>query len=440
MSPCSTARRILLGCIAAATLSASAPALYAQQSELGNRYGSGGESNGSATADQLFGPARSQVAPSQPAEQTPPASASAPPMSDAEAQRGFNAAQPPASSTTPPATAESTLYPTGPAAAAPSQPLYTGPPAQPLKARADDLVRSMLKRPSGDTLSGQPVTLTEIVSSRLSRKNSTACIEAYWDLSAAVADYYLTLREKRDLQVLRASVSRPGTAWAAQSDAVASRLNASRLAAVAAQERLASLLGGDAALLPSAILPEDTLHTGSYDTRFDEIFTTGVAPDEARALANLLPQRYDRLKANARAVREAQEWLGFVSRARSQDTDGAGLLKAHDLLVLQRRAFLKSVHDYNAEIARYAELAAPGTVGAERLVAMLIRDPATPAGLASGSGDGVQRASAEAPLGQSPNKTFAAEDGWSGAGATAQQTPPGQERSILRRPESDPGK
>ncbi|MEM9353095.1 MAG: hypothetical protein AAGA92_08785 [Planctomycetota bacterium] len=417
-------------------LSASAPALHAQQTG-GGRY----DTPGDTTAAQLFGPARSQIDPAS-QEQAPSAS-------EDEARQGFNgqAATP---NNTPPSGVGSTVYPTAPPTTAPSttSPQNTTPsrspysaPAQPLKARANDLVRSMLKRPSGDTLSGQPVTLTQILSSRLSRKTSTESIEAYWDLAAAVADYYLTLREKRDLDVLRASVSRPGPGWSAQADAMASRLTAARLSAIAAQQRLASLIGdNDPSVSPSALLPEDAPHTGSYDTRFDEIFTPASAPDQARALAGLLPQRYARLQADARSVREAQEWLGFVSRARSQDTDGLGLLKAHQLLVLQRRAFLASVHDYNVEIARYAELAAPGTVGAERLVAMLIRDPAAPTGLAGAGGDRVQRASAEAPLGQTPSKTFAAENGWSGSGATAQQSAPGQERSILRRPEIDSAK
>ena len=55
------------------------------------------------------------------------------------------------------------------------------------------------------------------------------------------------------------------------------------------------------------------------------------------------------------------------------DSDGTDTLRALELLALRRRAFVQIARDYNRRIARYAELATPGEIGAERLVGMLIK-------------------------------------------------------------------
>ncbi len=49
------------------------------------------------------------------------------------------------------------------------------------------------------------------------------------------------------------------------------------------------------------------------------------------------------------------------------------MVKALELLALNRRAFVQIARDYNKRIARYTELARPGQLRTERLVAMLIK-------------------------------------------------------------------
>ena len=99
-----------------------------------------------------------------------------------------------------------------------------------------------------------------------------------------------------------------------------------------------------------------------------------------------------------------------MSRQRRPQSDGTLLLKTHELLGLRRREFVQTVLDYNLQIARYSELASPGRVGNQRLVAMLIERPS--ASIPGRDSSGVSTASAEEPadVGNSlrnQNQTFA---------------------------------
>lgn len=48
------------------------------------------------------------------------------------------------------------------------------------------------------------------------------------------------------------------------------------------------------------------------------------------------------------------------------------MIRALELLALNRRAFVQIAKDYNRRIARYAELATPGRVNNDLLVSMLV--------------------------------------------------------------------
>lgn len=229
------------------------------------------------------------------------------------------------------------------------------------------MMAAMLSSPGSSRLAGRQVRLTEVVAGASSREAQSQRIEAYWDLCSSVADYYLGVREQDELQRLRSTVTSVGPAWQQAEAELGVRLGTSQRAAVAAQYRLASLMGSaDAAGLP---LPADMPHCGDYYARYDQVFA-GRASPEAQQLSELLPMRYQELCDASLAVSRAEEFLGAVAAQRGGD--GTGSLRALELLALRRRAFVQIARDYNRRIERYTELASPGQIGSDRLIGMLI--------------------------------------------------------------------
>jgi hypothetical protein len=186
------------------------------------------------------------------------------------------------------------------------------------------------------------------------------------------------------------------------------RLATSRLAAVASQRRLASMMNSSSANLP---LPADLPHCGSYQTRYQEIFSERPSI-EARELASLLSSRYSELKDAATAVTRAKGWSDEV--AQNDSGEGIETLRALELLALRRRAFVQIARDYNRRIARYTELSTPGDIGAERLVGMLIKSSVQPTAtrptLPSNAGGRQSRST-----NTGPRRTFARDEGWESA-------------------------
>ena len=253
-----------------------------------------------------------------------------------------------------------------------------------------------MKAPANAPLTGTPLTLGEAVRDSQNRQDQTQRAKAYWDLSAATADYYLAVLEAQELSALRAAVTSPGKSWEASSNDLATRVEAARRSAQAAQLRLHQLLGGSASTtLP---LPADVPHCGRYNAEYDEIFA-GRPDPVAKKLAELLALRHTELRSMTQAIADAEASRAATSQQRNPASDGTELLNAQQLLSLQRRAFVARARDYNQEIAAYTELAAPADVATDRLVAMMIR-VSTPAAPERGS-NGVETASAVEETGKS---------------------------------------
>lgn len=282
--------------------------------------------------------------------------------------------------------------------------------AEPPALKPSVLMAEMLVPPPDTKLNGTPMTLAAVVEQAASRGEKSRCIDAYWDLCAAVTDYYLGLREQQELKDLRTTVPRIGGTLQLIEQEVAGRTETARHAAVAAQYRLASSIGSGPTSLP---LPQDVPHCGNYHSYYEEIFTSRQSP-EAQELNALLPQRHAELKAVAAAIERDRRWVDQIVGASQDDPDGSGAAVALELLALRRRAFVQLTRDYNRRIARYCELAAPGEIPSGQLVDMLIRrDPSgtaqhtfaaeRPAGSAAAGAtirdNRVERAAAEVPAG-----------------------------------------
>jgi hypothetical protein len=303
-------------------------------------------------------------------------------------------------------------------------------------------MKQMLSPPAGSQLTGAPVSLIEVVSGARSRSEQAHRVEAYWDLCSSVADYYLGVLEQSEMRNLRALNANVGTAIQQAEAKFSVRQGTSKQAAIASQRRLASMMdrGGS---LP---LPRDLPHCGSYQSHYEKIFASRPSI-EAQELASLLPLRYAELKNSAAAVVRTRAELDTIAR---NDSGGADTLRALELLALQRRAFVQIARDYNRRIARYAELATPGEIGAERLVGMLIKLDNTPTATRPSLPAGTNgRQSRDAR--SAPPQTFADAEGWEPAGqsvsraatrdesiqqaAAEEKSAPREERSLLVSPQ-----
>ena len=293
-----------------------------------------------------------------------------------------------------------------------------------------ELLRSLTADPLRGRLVGTELSLSEAVRNSSSRTEQTARVEAYWALSAAVNNYNLAVRAATELEALQNNISQPSNAWNEARLALTSRIQVARRTAEAAQFRLQSLLGrSEASDLP---LPSDTPHSGAYQTRYEQNFADRPSAKAAQ-LNELLPQLYEDLLKQTKEIAADQRWLQTVDRQRNPQSDGTVLLKTYELVNLRRQAFIDAVSQYNTSIAHYAELATPGNVGADRLVAMLIGRPRVQTRIDSE----VTRTSAEEPVttqngSQTPRKTFAEKNPTDVQRASSPAD--GVERSILRKP------
>jgi len=268
--------------------------------------------------------------------------------------------------------------------------------------KPSELIRSLLKPPTTGQLAGTSLSLAETVEGASSRGEQTRRVEAYWDLSEAMANYYLALREGIALPTMQQSVTQPSAQWEQSRRSLGQREQVARRSAIAAQVRLQRMLGRTGVPLP---LASDLPHCGAYDTRYDEIFAGRLPAPEAQQLDELLPLAHQEIRNQAAQVAAAHGWRETVSERRNPQTDGSGLLKAHELLSLSRQTFIQSLRSYNVNIARYAEIASPGQIGTGRLVAMLIYTDASQG--STWNRRGIRRTSGEEAPGQP--RTFAEE-------------------------------
>lgn len=349
--------------------------MLAALSQLGDRNAG---ADAAAPADAQQPPASAAMAPAAPDVAAPAADADSaaetpqPTLAD-EAGAGQTAADS-AAPANPFAGAASAADASGlaEAPAAETSVLVAGP-------KPAELMRTLLTPPQIGQLPGVPVTLGDAVRGATTRADQTERAQSYWNLSAAVTQYYLALRENSELALLRQGVAAPAAAWSEAAEDFARHEELARQLATAAQLRVHALMGNAAGV--SLPLPADAPHCGRYNTRYGEIFIGREEP-AASQLNFVLPLLQAELTSGARRVADATEWMTYVSEHREPANDGTGLLYAYELVVQRRRAFVEAAREFNNQIAAYTELAAPDQLGPDRLVAMLIR-VSNPAGATS---------------------------------------------------------
>ncbi len=283
------------------------------------------------------------------------------------------------------------------------------------------LLASFLEPPLGEQLKGTPITLAQAVNNSLSRNEQTQRVIAYWELSQAIANYYLALDDRTKLVALEQAITQPGPEWELAKQTAENRVQLARDRARVAQENLAAMMGNVTfGFMP---LPSDAPFSDAYETRYAEIFQN--RPSQlAQQLNELLPRAYTDLSTRTLEIADARKWMFQVSDARSPQSDGSDLLMAFELFSARRRMFVGAVKEYNLGIVRYTEVATPGTLDTDRLVAMLIRTGSSPA---STFDTEVQRANAVEGLNDSSSVApqTPSVSGWQGVPTN------GSERSIL---------
>jgi hypothetical protein len=247
------------------------------------------------------------------------------------------------------------------------------------------LLRSIFATSHKNRIPGQPRSLADILgdaggpgevgTNTLSRHEQTDRIQAYWDLSAAIAQDGLVQLERIELQALHAGIQTPGVGWQQVFAENQDHAHMTRRAALVAQYKLQQLTSDIRPQMTIADeglpIPVDHPHCGVYDTRYDQIFQN--RPSEfAWQLHGLLGNQHQQLVRLAEAVESATSRCQQVSRQRPVQSNGSELLRAHENLRLQRRQFMAAVYTYNRTIADYTQLALPKSINAQQLVAMLI--------------------------------------------------------------------
>jgi hypothetical protein len=204
--------------------------------------------------------------------------------------------------------------------------------SSPSPATAKDWVTRLLTSPESGGLPGDPLTLDEAIQGSVGRLRQTEVVTAYWRLAVAVAKYHAAaigqLSSESDGQI---------------------ELIASKLEAIRAQHRLAEVLQLPEGQLP---LPVSHPHVGSYNTRYDEIYSDRFSRG-AWQLHQTLPLLYEIVKARSDAIGRTRTGSAEFRAAASE--------------------FIDVVGEYNLAIADYALLAAGDSLSGRDLVPLLIR-------------------------------------------------------------------
>jgi len=236
-----------------------------------------------------------------------------------------------------------------------------------------EMVAHALALPDRATLAGRPLSLLEALSRAGNRSQQVEVTHAYWRLTMAVAEYHASLDEQEQLGELTAPPVEAAMLSAAQASAAAA-LRAAELAVLAAQHELA-----EAAALPAGDplpLCADLPHVGPYRTYPDASPSVPSLAGRIRLIDRTLPIRRRAIDVRAAAVQAAENALqAAVDSFHLGETDLSTVLAQVALLGRQRRALLRTVCDYNRDIADYALAVVDPQISGQALVATLIMSP-----------------------------------------------------------------
>ena len=262
--------------------------------------------------------------------------------------------------------------------------------------RPPEMVAEAILLPAGGSLTGQPLGLLAALELTADRRQQLECVRAYWRLTQAVAEYQYCFNRVQGLAKVKARGSDEPSLRSGQA-AAAAQLREAELGAVRVQHELAGLLRLPAgAALP---LPADRPHVGAYRTMFNELFATQTPPEPARLAEKTLPLQRQVIDDQAAAVQAAEDALAaVVDDYQTGRAGAAAVISCSGQLLVQQRAFIRSVCGYNRNIADYGLTVMPPETTPQTL-AMVLIGPARPAVAPAVAGSGsVRPAGATEPI------------------------------------------
>jgi hypothetical protein len=217
----------------------------------------------------------------------------------------------------------------------------------------------------------QALRLVDAIKRGADRSQQTRIAQVYWRLAIAQADYHFARDSVARLrEATRGQLNQPALR-AARCAMRALQRDAETLV-IRAQNALAVDMNLPAdAQMPLAI---DLPHTGSYDTRFAQVYSGRTPPQRALLIDRTIPVRRQAIEEHALAIVESLDAVDASTDEYGKGTDDlTTLLLAFERLWKERKAFSGAVREYNQDIAEYALMVAPAQSDASSLVAMLIK-------------------------------------------------------------------
>jgi len=281
--------------------------------------------------------------------------------------------------------------------------------------RPPEMVAEAILLPAQSTLTGQPLSLLDALGSTPDRRRQLEAVHAYWRLAQAVAEYHFCLDYVQGLEKLKDGAEKNVSLRLIRTSATA-QLREAEIVAVRTQHELAELIN-----LPHDAprpLAADRPHVGAYRTSFNELFAGRTPPEPARLAERILPLQHQVIDDRTAAVQAAEDALVAVEENyQSGRANAATVASCGRELLRRRQAFIRSVCDYNRNIANYGFNVVGPAASPQTLVAILIgptqRAAAPPV---SGGAGAIQAAGANEPI---TNRTQ--QPSWNASGLTPMQ-------------------
>jgi hypothetical protein len=276
-----------------------------------------------------------------------------------------------------------------------------------------ELVAKVMAQPTADAISGRPLTILQALSptaGRVDRLEQLKIVHAYWHLSEAAADYYLSRAYVKSLDALRSRSLGDIALRSAAAEAEA-QVQESASAVARRQQELAELLRSP----PGTPLPRpvDPPCVGAYDTKFKALFANRTPPDKARLDERILPLERQAIDQRAKATAYAEDAAREDYRSMQ---DAIACCRAS---FEQQKAFFRLTRSYNCDIADYGLTVAPIGTDVQLLAGVLVGSAQQSSGSSSGSAGG--------STGRSANGSAAG----STSASPRQQQPQGQNEPTL---------
>lgn len=235
-----------------------------------------------------------------------------------------------------------------------------------------ELVAQLLTPPPGGTITGRPVSLLEAVSAAKDRPSQLEAIHTYWRTVGTLAEYRFYLEEADQLRQLQ---PRQEDQFLIRNERILAmqRLRQAEVVATQAQRDLAAAMNAS----PGAPLPfpADLPHVGPYRTNFDEVYASQRSlPPRPRLIHRTLPVARQAIDSRTAAVLRAEEARQeAIDGYRAGETDLSLVLGTLAFWGQQSRQLIRSVCEYNHEIANYALTVVGPQLDVRTLVGMLIK-------------------------------------------------------------------